>query len=158
MSGYLKKLSHGLSLTVAVYSTASLQEETSEAIRAHLRRLIKQGHKVHCPDSDLHPSLTPEGAIAFEQVALVVDGRTLTHALRDCEEFLELAQMCNAVLCCRATPFQKVGVFRCMLLWYIEMHTTVALDHPAWRIDPAWQMHLQFGLFSVPTSGPQLVH
>ena len=29
------------------------------------------------------------------------------------------------------------------------------LDHP---IDPAQQMHLQYGLFSVSTSGPQLVH
>ena len=33
-----------------------------------------------------------------------------------------------------------------------------SLDPPAWWIDPIWQMHLQFGLFSVPTSGPQLVH
>ena len=29
------------------------------------------------------------------------------------------------------------------------------LDH---LINPTWRMHLQFGLFSVPTSGPQLVH
>ena len=28
------------------------------------------------------------------------------------------------------------------------------LDPPVWWIDPAWWMHLQFGLFSVPTSGP----
>ena len=32
------------------------------------------------------------------------------------------------------------------------------LDPPAWRIDPVWRMHLQFGLFCVPTSGTQLVH
>ena len=32
------------------------------------------------------------------------------------------------------------------------------LDPPAWPIDPAWRMHLQFQLFSAPTSGPQLVH
>ena len=25
-------------------------------------------------------------------------------------------------------------------------------------IDPAWCVHLQLGIFSVPTSGPQLVH
>ena len=30
------------------------------------------------------------------------------------------------------------------------------LDPPESWIDPAWQKHLQFGLFSVPTSGPQL--
>ena len=27
---------------------------------------------------------------------------------------------------------------------------------PAWRIDRAWWAHLQFGLFAIPTSGPQL--
>ena len=32
------------------------------------------------------------------------------------------------------------------------------LDPPAWWFDPAWRMHLQFVLFSVPTSGPQLIH
>ena len=32
------------------------------------------------------------------------------------------------------------------------------LDPPTWRIDPACRMHLQFRLFSVPTSDPQLVH
>ena len=32
------------------------------------------------------------------------------------------------------------------------------LDPPTWWIDPAWWMHLQFGLFSIPTSGLQLVH
>ena len=32
------------------------------------------------------------------------------------------------------------------------------LDPPACRIEPACRMHLQFGLFCIPTSGPQLVH
>ena len=32
------------------------------------------------------------------------------------------------------------------------------LKPPAWWIDPAWQMHLLSGLFSVPTSGLQLGH
>ena len=32
------------------------------------------------------------------------------------------------------------------------------LDPQAWLIDPAGRKHLQFGLFSVPISGPQLVH
>ena len=32
------------------------------------------------------------------------------------------------------------------------------LDHPAWWFDPAWQIHLQFGLFPIPTSVPQAVH
>ena len=32
-------------------------------------------------------------------------------------------------------------------------HCCEGLDPPAWRIDPAWWMYLQFGLFSAPTSG-----
>ena len=32
------------------------------------------------------------------------------------------------------------------------------LDPPAWWIDTAWWKHLQFGLFFIPTSSPQLVH
>ena len=31
------------------------------------------------------------------------------------------------------------------------------LDPLAWRINPAWQKHLQFRLLSVPTSGPQVI-
>ena len=31
------------------------------------------------------------------------------------------------------------------------------LDPVVWQIDPAWWMHLQFGIFSIPASGPQLV-
>ena len=32
--------------------------------------------------------------------------------------------------------------------------------HAGWNhlIEPAWQMYLQFGLFSRPIRGPQLVH
>ena len=32
------------------------------------------------------------------------------------------------------------------------------LDPPASQINPAWQMQLQFGIYSIPTDGPQLVH
>ena len=37
----------------------------------------------------------------------------------------------------------------------VERLPVKVLHHP---IDPADQMHLKFGLFTVPTSGPQLVH
>ena len=44
------------------------------------------------------------------QAALVIDGKTLAYALDQNLEhdFLRLASHCNSVLCCRATPFQKV--------------------------------------------------
>lgn len=42
--------------------------------------------------------------------ALVVDGKTLAFCLAKTLEkrFLRLTQMCNSVVCCRATPIQKV--------------------------------------------------
>lgn len=42
--------------------------------------------------------------------ALVIDGRTLAYVLdKPLDElFLKLAQHCTSVLCCRATPLQKV--------------------------------------------------
>ncbi|XP_054985099.1 phospholipid-transporting ATPase VB isoform X2 [Sorex araneus] len=51
---------------------------------------------------------------ARPQAGLVVDGRTLQAVVQGEleEKFLELAQGCRAVLCCRATPLQKTTVVR----------------------------------------------
>ena len=42
--------------------------------------------------------------------ALVIDGATLAFALQDSlkEVFLEVTKYCKSVICCRATPLQKV--------------------------------------------------
>lgn len=42
--------------------------------------------------------------------ALVIDGATLVFALQDSlkELFLEVTKYCKSVICCRATPLQKV--------------------------------------------------
>ncbi len=54
----------------------------------------------------------PGGATAIQDhMALVVDGRTLAYILDDkeqCTQFLRLALACGSVICCRATPDQKV--------------------------------------------------
>ncbi len=49
-----------------------------------------------------------------KDVALVIDGRTLAYALSQNleKDFLQLAQYCNSVLCCRATPIQKAMVVK----------------------------------------------
>jgi len=44
-------------------------------------------------------------------IALVVDGKTLTHALESPEakdKILQLAIMCKSCICCRVSPIQKV--------------------------------------------------
>ncbi len=47
--------------------------------------------------------------------ALVIDGKTLGYALDQNleQDFLRLAKHCESVLCCRATPFQKVSERGC---------------------------------------------
>nr|CAG8433905.1 14545_t:CDS:10 [Entrophospora candida] len=49
-----------------------------------------------------------------EPLALIIDGRTLEFALeKDLEKnFLELATMCKAVVCCRVSPLQKALVVK----------------------------------------------
>lgn len=53
-------------------------------------------------------------AAELETLALVIDGKSLTYALeRDLErQFLELAVMCKAVICCRVSPLQKALVVK----------------------------------------------
>ncbi|KAL4785495.1 hypothetical protein BJX76DRAFT_324416 [Aspergillus varians] len=49
-----------------------------------------------------------------EQMALIIDGRSLTFALeKDMEKlFLDLAVLCKAVICCRVSPLQKALVVK----------------------------------------------
>lgn len=53
-------------------------------------------------------------AAELETLALVIDGKSLTYALeKDLEkQFLELAVMCKAVICCRVSPLQKALVVK----------------------------------------------
>ncbi|KAF7889059.1 hypothetical protein EAF00_009359 [Botryotinia globosa] len=55
-----------------------------------------------------------DGTIAMETLALVIDGKSLTYALeKDLEkDFLNLAVMCKAVICCRVSPLQKALVVK----------------------------------------------
>jgi phospholipid-translocating ATPase len=51
-------------------------------------------------------------ASASESFALIVDGKSLTYALKDDTKgmFLDLAIGCNSVICCRSSPKQKALV------------------------------------------------
>ncbi|KAK4055166.1 aminophospholipid translocase [Microbotryomycetes sp. JL201] len=50
----------------------------------------------------------------FEELALVIDGKSLSFALEKetSKIFLELAVMCKAVVCCRVSPLQKALVVK----------------------------------------------
>ncbi|XP_056012522.1 phospholipid-transporting ATPase VD-like isoform X2 [Ostrea edulis] len=49
-----------------------------------------------------------------QEYTLVIDGRTLAYALHEQMEdiFLQLAQKCTSVVCCRSTPIQKGSVVK----------------------------------------------
>ncbi|KAM0749097.1 phospholipid-translocating P-type ATPase [Meredithblackwellia eburnea MCA 4105] len=50
----------------------------------------------------------------FEELALIIDGKSLSYALEKGlnKIFLELAVMCKAVVCCRVSPLQKALVVK----------------------------------------------
>ncbi|KAL8642664.1 MAG: hypothetical protein Q9228_000669 [Teloschistes exilis] len=54
------------------------------------------------------------GGAELETLALVIDGKSLTYALEKGpdKEFLELAVLCKAVICCRVSPLQKALVVK----------------------------------------------
>jgi phospholipid-transporting ATPase len=55
-----------------------------------------------------------DGTIAMETLALIIDGKSLTYALEKGldKDFLDLAVMCKAVICCRVSPLQKALVVK----------------------------------------------
>ncbi|KAL2621212.1 hypothetical protein R1flu_001417 [Riccia fluitans] len=56
------------------------------------------------------------GNDSVKQLALIIDGNTLVHALhKDVEqELFEVARACNVVICCRVAPLQKAAVVNLM--------------------------------------------
>ncbi|RKP39749.1 hypothetical protein BJ085DRAFT_13927, partial [Dimargaris cristalligena] len=60
------------------------------------------------------PGLDAEGN--NKPLALIIDGESLKYALEPALEklFLQVAQMCEAVVCCRVSPLQKALVVRCV--------------------------------------------
>ncbi|KAL4790404.1 hypothetical protein BDV19DRAFT_372322 [Aspergillus venezuelensis] len=75
-----------------------VNEDNAEATRDNLTK------KLQALQSQTEP----------EQMALVIDGRSLTFALeKDMEKlFLDLAVQCKAVVCCRVSPLQKALVVK----------------------------------------------
>ena len=64
-----------------------------------------------CSDNSVSGRINSCIAETSRPVGLVIDGRTLMYALEEPlnRKFLDLAKRCQVVLCCRATPLQKVG-------------------------------------------------
>lgn len=77
------------------------REAVADNIRAKLAVLTRYG-------------AGDEDSASSEDLALIIDGHSLTYALEPeiDSEFLELATSCKAVICCRVSPLQKALVVK----------------------------------------------
>nr|XP_013010169.1 probable phospholipid-transporting ATPase IM isoform X2 [Cavia porcellus] len=92
-------------------------EEVREELRKAKESLVGQsnsvldGHAVYGQGQKLELASLGEDTLTGDY-ALVVNGHSLAHALESDvkHDFLELACLCKAVVCCRTTPLQKAQV------------------------------------------------
>ncbi|KAK5671092.1 hypothetical protein BDV3_004761 [Batrachochytrium dendrobatidis] len=95
----------------------------------------KQGKLKKQADSDL------------EQIALIIDGKSLAYALEDDIKytFLELATLCKAVICCRVSPLQKALVVK-LLRKNVEGAVTLAIGDGANDVSMIQAAHVGIGI------------
>lgn len=89
------------------------KEATANTIKFYLDQVMTEESSVPSTPSSVWSS-SSMSLSGRRKRGLVIDGRTLAYVL-DKEidnSFLELAQRCNAVLCCRATPIQKAAIVK----------------------------------------------
>lgn len=98
------------STTLPKKSFFNPQEECNDQITSWLRHFEPEIVSV-CSDNSVSGRINSCTTETSQPVGLVIDGRTLMYALEESlnQKFLDLAKRCQVVLCCRATPLQKVG-------------------------------------------------
>jgi len=84
-----------------------------------------------------------------EDLALVIDGKSLTFALEKemSKTFLELAIMCQAVICCRVSPLQKALVVK--LVKKNQKAILLAIGDGANDVSMIQAAHVGVGIFGV---------
>ncbi|KAG6141510.1 aminophospholipid translocase [Claviceps purpurea] len=88
-----------------------------------------------------------DGTIETETLALVIDGKSLTFALeKDLEkQFLDLAIMCKAVICCRVSPLQKALVVK-LVKKYQKQSILLAIGDGANDVSMIQAAHIGVGI------------
>ena len=97
----------------------NLKEECSEQLDSALQRVASL-----LPTYTFSPMRSPK----ISSLALVINGPTLALALKNSlqQKFIDVAECCSAVLCCRAAPIQKVSGVIC-ILWPVGFEMVAAL-------------------------------
>ncbi|KAM7542982.1 hypothetical protein Aperf_G00000004967 [Anoplocephala perfoliata] len=80
---------------------------------------------------------------------LVIDGQSLNYALTSIvrEQFLQICQMANSVLCCRLTPIQKAEIVRMMKSSREPSPVCCAVGDGANDVSMILEAHVGIGLF-----------
>jgi phospholipid-transporting ATPase len=91
-----------------------------------------------------------DGNIENETLALVIDGKSLTYALeKELEKnFLDLAVMCKAVICCRVSPLQKALVVK-LVKKYKKESILLAIGDGANDVSMIQAAHIGVGISGV---------
>ncbi|CAK7272517.1 aminophospholipid translocase [Sporothrix epigloea] len=86
-------------------------------------------------------------AIEMDNLALVIDGKSLTYALeKDLEKlFLDLAIICKAVICCRVSPLQKALVVK-LVKKYQKQSILLAIGDGANDVSMIQAAHIGVGI------------
>lgn len=83
----------------------------------------------------------------LENIALVIDGKSLEYALEDDIKiiFLELAVLCKAVICCRVSPLQKALVVK-LVRGNVDGAITLAIGDGANDVSMIQAAHVGIGI------------
>ncbi|MQL97640.1 hypothetical protein Taro_030329 [Colocasia esculenta] len=90
-------------ICISTMNTDSLAQDAKKAAKENISLQIANASQMIKLEKDPHAAF-----------ALIIDGKTLTHALEDDmkHNFLDLAVDCASVICCRVSPKQKALVTR----------------------------------------------
>ncbi|KAJ3178984.1 hypothetical protein HDU87_003253 [Geranomyces variabilis] len=93
------------------------------------------------------PRFDKDAEVDLEPLALIIDGRTLDHALEDDIKltFLELATLCKSVICCRVSPLQKALVVK-LVRKNVEGSITLAIGDGANDVGMIQAAHVGVGI------------
>ncbi|KAK1308287.1 putative phospholipid-transporting ATPase 5 [Acorus calamus] len=88
---------------ISTMNTDLLAQDPKKAVKENILMQITDASQTIKSEKDPHAAF-----------ALIIDGKTLTHALEDDmkHQFLNLAIECASVICCRVSPIQKALVTR----------------------------------------------
>uniref|UniRef100_A0A8C1WZC0 Phospholipid-transporting ATPase n=1 Tax=Cyprinus carpio TaxID=7962 RepID=A0A8C1WZC0_CYPCA len=118
--------------------------ECAEQLRRLARRYNTSAHPFCETPSPLYTLFRSESH--FTQHGLVVDGASLSLALREHEKlFMEVCKNCSAVLCCRMAPLQKAKVVR-LLKTSPEKPITLAIGDGANDVSMIQEAHVGIGI------------